>query len=190
MSRFTSTPLMIAAVWLLIGTAAVGIQHWGAPQAEARRAFEQELSRYSALRTRLEEPLPAFDDPRRDGWTRLLMRRYLASAIRTARRDAEPGCIFGPAALFIRETIAGAVYDLDIEGLIEGGVDEEEFALDLALNEPIPSSAMSPLPAPLAERLPALPQAIEYRIAAGALILWDTRAEILVDVLPDAFVAP
>jgi hypothetical protein len=49
---------------------------------------------------------------------------------------------------------------------------------------------MSPVPGALLERLPALPPAMEYRIAGGALILWDTRAEILIDVLPDAFLAP
>ena len=187
--RFLPIRAAAAAAWLLIGTAAAGVQQAGAPP-DALRAFESELARYVSLRARFEERLPAFDDPSRDRWTLLLMRRYLGSAIRAARRDAQPGCIFGPAALLVRKTIAEGLYEVDIEGLVEGLLGEDEFALDLVLNEPVPSWAMAPVPAALLERLPPLPPAIEYRIAGGALILWDTDAEILVDALPDAFVAP
>jgi hypothetical protein len=35
--------------------------------------------------------------------------------------------------------------------------------------------------------LPPLVPAVEYRIVDGALILWDTRAEIVIDALPGAF---
>jgi hypothetical protein len=188
-NRFISIRAAVAAAWLLIGTAAAGVQQGGTP-GEALRAFESRLAHYTALRARFEERLPAFDDPRRDGWAQLLMRRYLASAIRTARREAQPGCIFGPVALQVRAAIAEALYQVDVEGLVDGALDEDEFALDLVLNEPVPRWAMALVPAALLERLPPLPRAVEYRIAGGALILWDTDAEILVDALPDAFVAP
>jgi hypothetical protein len=187
--RFLSIRAVAAAALLLIGTAAAGVPQGGAP-AEALRAFESGLAHYTTLRARFEERLPSFDDSRRDGWARLLMRRYLASAIRAARREAQPGCIFGPVALLVRQTIAEAVYEVDIEGLVDGAGDEDEFALDLVLNEPVPSWAMASVPAALLERLPPLPAAVEYRLAGGALILWDTDAEIIVDALPDAFVAP
>src|SRR5215204_235472 len=68
-----------------------------APPDPRLESFDAAVARYAALRARIQEPLPDFDDPRRDDWTRLLMRRYLASAIRTARREAEPGAIFAPA---------------------------------------------------------------------------------------------
>ena len=182
----------LACAWLLIGAAAaVGpVQHAGAQSDEALRSFDAAVAGYAALRATFEEPLPAFDDPRRDGWTLMLMRRYLASAIRTARLGAEPGVIFAPAAGAFRDIIAHAIYEIDIEGLVDIAPGEDGFVVDLALNEPIPAWALSPVPPPLLERLPSLPAAIEYRIAAGTLILWDTHAEILIDALPDAFVAP
>jgi len=182
----------LACAWLLIGAAAAAgpVQHAGAQCDEALRCFDAAVGGYSALRARFEAPLPAFDDPRRDGWTLMLMRRYLASAIRTARLGAEPGVIFAPAAGAFRDIIARAIYEIDIEGLVDIAPGEDGFVIDLALNEPIPAWALSPVPPPLLERLPSLPAAIEYRIAAGALILWDTHAEILIDALPDAFVAP
>jgi hypothetical protein len=188
-NRLVSMQVLAALAWLLIGTAGAAVQHGDVTPAGGWRAFEEGVAQYAALRARFEEPLPAFDNPRRDGWTLLLMRRYLASAIRTARRGAQPGCIFGPAALLVRETIAGAIYDVEIEGLAGGALDEDELELDLVLNEPIPPWAMSAVPAPLVERLPPLPPAIEYRLAGGALILWDVHAEILIDTLPDAFVS-
>jgi hypothetical protein len=183
----------LTCAWLLIGGAgwAAAAQDGSVPLDEGRRMFDAGMARYAALRARLEEPLPSFDDPRRDPWALLLSRRYLASAIRTARRDARPGSIFTPAAaLLFRETIARAVYEIDIEGLVDVLPGEGAFALDLAVNEPIPAWALATVPAALVERLPPLPAAIEYRIAGGALVLWDTDAEILIDALPDSFVAP
>jgi hypothetical protein len=177
----------LACVWL-IAAAATG-QHPLSPDA-GLQSFDENVARYAALRARLEAPLPRFDDPRRDGWSLLLTRRYLASAVRTARRGAEQGAIFAPAAATFRDILARAIYEVDVEGLVDASAGEDDIALDLTVNEPIPAWALSPVPPPLLERLPPLPQAIEYRIAAGALILWDTHAEILIDALPDAFVAP
>ena len=137
-----------------------------------------------------EAPLPAFDGPLGDPWALLIARRYLASAMRTARRQVAPGCIFAPAGEVFRDTIARAIEEIDLEGIVDEGGGSLDFALDLTLNEPIPAWAISPVPAPLLDRLPLLPAGIEYRIAVGALILWDTHAEILIDALPDAFVRP
>jgi len=183
---------LLAYAWLFIGAtvAAPPVQHAGAQWDEPLRSFDAAIARYATLRASFEEPLPAFDDPRRDGWTLMLMRRYLASAIRTARLGAEPGVIFAPAAGAFRDIIARAIYEVDIEGLVDIAPGEDGFVLDLALNEPIPARALLAVPPPLLERLPPLPAAIEYRIATGALILWDTHAEILIDALPNAFVAP
>src|SRR5688572_30182680 len=61
----------------------------------AARIFTERVEQYGWLRRRLEEPLPPFD-ARRDSWSLLLTRRYLASAIRTARADAQPGNVFAP----------------------------------------------------------------------------------------------
>jgi hypothetical protein len=44
-----------------------------------------------------------------------VMRCYLASAIRAARRDSDQG-VFGSAIGLFRETIGRAIYDIDLEG--------------------------------------------------------------------------
>jgi hypothetical protein len=118
----------------------------------------------------------------------LLARRYLASAIRTARSYAHQGDIFTPpVAVMFRDVIAQAIYDVDIEGLVDEDLEAAGFLVDLVVNEPVPAWALQDVPDALRGRLPALPDAIEYRVVDGNLILWDTHAEIVIDALPNAF---
>jgi hypothetical protein len=156
--------------------------------AAAMREFTQGVARYVALRARLEEPLPAFDDARRDAWSVMLTRRYLGSAIRTARGRAGISDIFtAPVAAMFRGLIAEAIYDEDIEGLVDGDLGRDGALVDLVVNEPLPAWAIEAVPDALLTRLPPLPDAIEYGVVGGSLILWDSHAEILVDALPGAF---
>ena len=155
--------------------------------AAAAHVFAERIDRYDRLRARFEEPLPSFE-ARRDAWSRLLTRRYLASAIRTARAHAQPGAVFGPPVdAFLRAIIADASSEIPVDGL-DGLADDAEGAVDLVVNEPVPEWALRVVPAVLLERLPALPPGIGYRVAGGALLLWDEHAEILIDALPGAFV--
>lgn len=182
---------MLACAWLLAGwqSAAAAAQGPGdLERAAAIRTFNDGIAHYARLRGRLEEPLPSFD-ARRDSWSQMLTRRYLASAIRTARSHARQGEIFSPpVADMFRALVAQAIYDVDIEGLVNGDLKAADFLVDLVVNEPVPTWAMNEVPDALLERLPALPDAIEYRIGSGSLILWDVHAEILIDALPGAFV--
>lgn len=179
--------VLLACVAFLGTDERVAAQQQADADAAARQEFAGRIGRYSTLRARLEERLPAFE-PRRDSWSLFLTRRYLASAVRTARARAVMGDIFTPGvtALF-RSTIDRAVYESDIEGLVEEDLEEGEFLVDLIVNEPVPKWALQPLPEALVERLPALPDAIYYARVGTSLILWDDHAEILIDALPDAF---
>ncbi|MBI2189429.1 MAG: hypothetical protein HYU37_20220 [Acidobacteria bacterium] len=163
---------------------AAALAQAGDDHAAAARIFAERVERYARLRARLEEPLPPFD-ARRDAWSLLLTRRYLASAIRSARAHATPGNLFAPPVdgLF-REAIGQAIYEVDIEGLVAGWEDP----VDLVINEPVPDWALHAVPDALLARLPPLPEAISYRLAGGALVVWDEHAEIVIDALPDAFI--
>lgn len=179
-----------ACVWMLaFQAAAVSAQ---APDASdhgpALQAFHENVERYARLRARFEEPLPAFDK-RRDSWSLMLTRRYLASAIRTARPGSDPGSIFTPpVALLFRQIVRQAVYDTDISGIVEEGLDVDDFVIDLRVNEPLPRWSLRTPPAALLRRLPELPPGIDYDLVGDALILWDSHAEILIDALPGALV--
>lgn len=182
----------LACVWLLAGWLGAAA-HVQTPDpleyAAAVRTFNQRIDQYVVLRARLEEPLPSFN-ARRDPWSLMLTRRYLASALRAARPRARQGDIFTPeVASMFRTLVARAFDEIDIEGLVEGSLVGDDDLVDLTVNEPLPAWAMTAVPGALRDRLPPLPDAIEYRIVGGALVLWDAHAEILIDALPNAFAA-
>lgn len=179
-----------AWAWLLaLQGAAVSAQ---APDTSdhgrALQAFQDNVERYARLRTRLEEPLPAFDE-QRDPWSLMLTRRYLASAIRTARAGSPLGSVFTPSvAPVFRQMVRQAIYDTDIEGLVDESLDIDDFVVDLRVHEPLPRWSLRTPPNVLLQRLPELPAGIEYRLVGDALVLWDSHAEILIDALPGTLV--
>jgi hypothetical protein len=63
---------------------------------------------------------------------------------------------------------------------------ESPAKVTLAVNAPYPSAApLSTVPPSLLLKLPPLPDALEYRFVGRNLILWDTKANLIVDILPD-----
>ena len=191
--RITSTHRVIEGALVCVCLFAVQ-RAAAAPQAtgaintvDARKTLNARVDRYAWLRARLGEPLPSLD-ARRDSWSLLLTRRYLASTIRTARPDARVGHIFiPPVAKMFRTLITQAIYDVEIEGLVQNSLQAPDFIVDVVVNEPVPAWALEEVPAVLRQRFPPLPTAIEYRIVNGSLVLWDMHAEIVIDALPNAF---
>jgi hypothetical protein len=150
----------------------------------AMAAFEQQLAAYVELRSRLEEPLPSFT-PSRGLWSTLLAKQYLASAIRTARRGGR-GTIFSPdVVLAFRQRIVAALSPAE-RLLLAGGEDGFDAAPPALVNEPLPAEWMAAAPPVVVFRLPELPAAIEYRFVGYDLVLWDTHADIVIDVLAEA----
>lgn len=171
------------AVVMLAGAVGAAAGAQGAP--DALSDFSQRLERYVELRARYEEPLPPLR-PSRGEWTTVLARRYLASAIRTARSTARPGDVFTPAieAMF-RQRIDGGLTAAD-RMLLTRDDDAEGGHPVVLVNEPLPGEWLTEAPPALAHQLPALPAGLEYRFVHTDLVLWDTHAEIVVDVLADA----
>ena len=190
-SSTRTAPWALACLWIVAGWHSAAALLQGPDdidRATALRAFTERTERYVRLRARFEEPLPSFD-PRRDPWSLMLTRRYLASAIRTARSYAHQGDIFTPpVAEMFRDVIAQAIYDVEIEGLVDEEFEAAGFMVDVVVNEPVPAWALQDVPDALRGRLPPLPDAIEYRVVDGNLILWDTHAAIVIDALRGAFV--
>lgn len=189
-SRPRTVHWALACVWIVAGWHGAAALPQGTDdidRATALQTFTERTDRYVRLRARLEDPLPSLD-ARRDPWSLMLTRRYLASAIRAARPYARQGDIFAtPVAQAFRGLIGQAIHDVDIEGLVDEDLEAADFLVDLAVNEPVPAWAIHLVPAALLECLPPLSAAIEYRIVSGNLILWDMHAEIVIDALPDAF---
>jgi hypothetical protein len=183
--RTTHVVRSLIGAALIVGLAPSAGAQPAADVSAARAVFTARIQQYAWLRGRLEEPLPLFEE-RRSSWSLFMTRRYLASAIRSARPHARLGTVFAPPVdRMFRDLMMKTMYEVDVEGL--GGFDEE-LAVDVAIHETVPEWALGPVPEALLARLPQLPQAIEYRVVSGALVLWDVHAEIVIDALPNAFV--
>jgi hypothetical protein len=175
------------AVLLGAGGPSAAVQDEPGRSSGPREAFIARVEAYARLHERLEAPLPDMESTT-DPLSRLVNRRYLASAIRAAHRHARAGDIFTPDVVdMFRSRLAEAMRGRDIARLI-GPIDDESWAADTpVVNEPFREETSRVVPPLLLEALLPLPRGIEYRIAGSDLVLWDVHADIVIDVLTCAF---
>jgi hypothetical protein len=156
----------------------------------ALRRFASAVNDYVVLRHRLERSLPSLkvssDYHEIDKAV-----RARAAAVRVARSTAREGDIFTPdlSAIF-RASIA--------QGLHMGGHDVD--ALVEKLHRAIPLDAGRPMvnggfewsvwgratPPIILNVLPSLPEDLQFKFVYRALVLVDIRADLIVDIMPDA----
>ena len=151
--------------------------------------FDRRVDAYVRLHWWFEEPfVPVLGET--GSHSMLIAQGYLASAIREARATAQQGDIFFPAAAaMFREVIAQALEGRDTDSFLR------EFylphpvthAVHPRINEPYPGSITHEVPPVVLRRLAPLSEHLEYRIAGHDLLLWDVHADLLVDLVPDAF---
>lgn len=188
-TRHVGLAAVCAVLWTWTPGAA-GFQGPASDADDALRVFQQKVNLYAALHRRLEGPLPPSSSAR-DTFSALVARRYLGSAIRSSRASARPGDIIDPgAARVFRAIIAKAFTDP------AGAALEDEFRRraaspvpDPVVNEPYPMEVAELVPEAILRHLPVLAEDVEYRAVNADLILWDVHAEIVVDVLPGAFLS-
>ena len=160
-------------------TADFAVQVWG----QAGTDFTTRVSKYVALRSRLEEGLPArtiTDDVaeiRR-------AERALARKIRVARKGARQGELFTP--IISREFRKALVLEMT-NNTHETLMDDNPGVFFRQINGSYPKSKpFSTVPVNVLTRLPRLPEDIEYRFLGRDLILHDTRANVILDRIPCA----
>jgi len=179
----------LAAVFLLGVGQIRAAQEPPVAAEDAVRGFVARVEAYTWLHERLEGPLPPIETTA-DPLSRLMNRRYLASAIRAARRYAKPGDILTPdVADVLRTRLAEGLAAAETAALI-GSLGDGSATASAIVNEPFREEESCGVPPRLLEQLPPLPGDIQYRILGSSLVLWDVHADIVIDVLPDAFRAP
>ena len=174
----------VAALLLLSGWR-MGLAEQAVPD-DPFRVFVARVEAYARLHQRLERPLPAFGG-NADLLSRFLNRGYLASAIRAARSGAKQGDIFTPdIANVFRQRLSAVVPTPETGALVAlPGVADA-----IHVNEPLREETSHSVPPVVLVALPPLPGGIEYRIVGSDLVLWDAHADLVIDVLPAAFLAP
>jgi hypothetical protein len=164
-------------------------------QLPAIKHFEERVKRYWELHQKIENAAPPLAKQEPDLAVIVAHEEALAEGIRAARTHANEGDIFRPDV----QTILAAVIEqvLSSEGgaaarrmiLGEGNPmnPESKARVVLQVNAKYPSSApLSSVPPSVLLKLPELPEGLEYRFVGGDLILLDSKAGLIVDILRNA----
>ena len=158
--------------------------------------FQARVQKYIELQKKAASSVPSIPRDVTDASIITQHQQKIAEGIRAMRRGAIPGEIFTPA---VRQMIISIVKQ-KLEGnsatdardtvLGEGNPKSPESAasVNLAVNASYPSGApLSTVPPTLLIALPALPKEVEYRFVGRTLILRDTQANLIVDLIPNVF---
>lgn len=187
---------------LLVATANCDAQSTYAERAESPDLpqFTARVKEYTKLVDRLEKDLGRLPD-KAEPERIVAHRKALAGAIRQARADAKPGDLFpmaerpvfrrilhsetkGPDGAPARKTIAE---DNPKKPAKAQEADHKSPPVKLAVNAVYPDGApRSTVPPSLLLRMPKIPETVEFRFVGKALVLYDSRANLIVDYLPDA----
>ena len=145
--------------------------------------FTTRVDGYSDLRSQLERGLPAVvvtDDVRQ--LTR--GQRSLARAIRNARTGAVQGEFFTIATSAEVKAALASIMDARVWAVI---MDDNPGAFRHDIDGTYPEGTpFSTMPGVVLARLPPLPDDLEFRFLGRHLVLYDVRANTIVDRLPDA----
>lgn len=155
-------------------------------EREALRDFHEAIADYSILHARQLAKLRTRET--------VAAQKALAQAIAAKRDKARPGDVFEPEVqpLFrrlIAEQLVGPDA-LDARKALredEPAGEEPPVPVDLRVNAEYPAGASrSTVPPSLLVALPSLPALLHYRFVGRDLVLVDSVAGIIVDILPDA----
>ncbi len=153
--------------------------------APAMVEFVARVEAYYALRERLlaEAPPPAAKATPEE---LDIHQRALADRIVAARSDAQPGDIFVPEMQVVARNMMARVYSNPTQRAeLKAAMDEENLTgIVVLVNTRYPADVpLATMPPDVLKILPALPKDCEYRFVGESLILLDTRAHLVVDVM-------
>jgi hypothetical protein len=165
------------------------------PKDDAKE-FKARIDKYLAIQKKAVGSVPALPKEVADPALIVKHEKQVADAIRALRPNAMPGEIFTPwlrgvIAKAVKEQVQGARgKDAKASILDEGNPKSAEATVPVTIkvNGGYPQDApLSTVPPSVLLALPTLPKEIEYRFVGRNLILRDTKANIVVDILPNAF---
>ena len=128
-------------------------------------------------------------DPTKSPKEIAMREQALGAALRAARPNARQGDIFAPDVANLFRTIIRNEFAQRSKLAIANREDAQEELPNFtpAVNQTYPTAfPLATFPPGLLRQLPALPKPLEYRFVRRYLILRDSEANLIVDVLPDA----
>jgi hypothetical protein len=148
--------------------------------------FKERVDAYVDLRKKVDDPAPKLDETEEPAKIREAQ-LALAERVKAARSGAKQGDVFTPAAVtHFRRLLRPPVKETGTKQQLN---EENPGPVPFKVNERYPEKQpRSTVPPNVLESLPALPkeQDLEYRFIGRHLILLDTRANLIVDYMPNA----
>lgn len=150
--------------------------------------FDKRVDDYVNLRKRVQAGLPT----PKSGSSAANIKQYqqsLAQNIRAKRSQAKTGDVFTPPASQLFRKLIATPLQSNQGSKIQASLRHAEpvHGLTLEVNQEYPQTwALQSTPPTLLLDLPKLPAELEYRIVGRELILLDTAANLVIDLLPDA----
>jgi hypothetical protein len=145
--------------------------------------FTARVTTYADLRRTLEEGLPPLVVTNNQSEIRRA-EEALARRIRLAREGAREGNIFTPA---INGAFKQLLMGVTKPGICAAILDDNPGDIAFRTGRPYPrDQALSTVPPSVLGVLPTLPDDVQYRFVDRDLILYDTRANMMLDRIPSA----
>jgi hypothetical protein len=161
----------------------------------AIKDFNDRVQQYWDLHKKAEAAAPPIDKKKEDPAMILAHEQGLMAGIRMLRKNAKEGEILTPAiqrvlAATIKQQLSSGTGKQAREIILgEGNPRNPESAakVELAVNAKYPSTApVSTVPPSVLLALPKLPQDLQYRFVGRHLILYDEKANLIVDIFRNA----
>ena len=180
--------VMIASVvlmWALPGST-VGVAQQGTVNPDAKRLveFNERIEQYLAMRNKADDGAPKLKETEKPAEIQTAQ-LSLATRIRAMRTGAKQGDIFttATAAHFRR------ILRPELDKTTKDAIKDDNPGIPFQGQRPYPEKEpLSTVPPNVLTTLPELPedQEIEYRFVGKHLILLDSRANLIIDYLPNA----
>lgn len=156
------------------------------PELPAVAAFNRRVQAYYALHRELEGPVHTVKASSDPAVTRHAI-DALGGRLRVARRGARQGDIFAADVVPLFRHWIRVQCQNSFAKLVDTTGDEPEPApKPVVLNEKWPGDAADYMTPDPQCGFPALPAGLEYRFVLRDLVLWDSHADLVVDLIPDA----
>lgn len=156
--------------------------------AKAVAGFLDRVNQYAALHQKLENTLPKLS---KESTPELIDRhqRALGKSIQDARKDAKPGDLFTPESQVVFKRLLARVFGGPDGAALKASImDENPGVANLKVNDRYPDTVpVSTIPPQVLEELPKLPEEMEFRFVGNDMILMDTHAHIVADIVKNAF---
>jgi hypothetical protein len=179
---------VVSAAAILWGATAAQAQTKVNADAAAIADFTKRVNDYAAFEKKLDATIK---EPSADSQPQAFLehQRALAKLLQKARASAKPGDLCpGAMRSVIRRLIASVLRGPGGAQVRRSILDENPGNMVLTINSEYPDDApFATVPPQILQGLPRLPEALEYRFLGKRLLLIDSHARVVADIIERVF---